>query len=299
MRRDYITQPICMNLSSGLDEIPVTVANGGTGVTELSVGEIVLGNGTNPLTTTAILPITKGGTGATTALDALINLGVSDANETDFEANDYASWLSQVQAYVDENLQTRRTFVFNAGWQGVGYGSGLAYQTLDRGFKFLILYNSFTEAGVKFYYKEPNENWSESPTNRGTTLYYNASGSSTGITTMVNGVVTSVRNFQYIEILYQNNDAEYSMVRLINPDIREDGVSGGKRFSMLSAHNYYKNDSPAVSLKSSNWYVSGAYIGPASEISGITTCEVKSNGTSVETVSQPNNIKIVKVIGYK
>ena len=94
---------------------------------------------------TQVIPSSIGGSGATTALNALINLGISDTNQTNFTANSYSDWLSQVQSYVDANLQTRRPFAFNAGWSGVGFGCGLAYQTLDttsnEELKFLILFN--------------------------------------------------------------------------------------------------------------------------------------------------------------
>lgn len=42
---------------------PVSVANGGTGRTSLTSGQILLGNGTSGVTGTGKLPVTKGGTG--------------------------------------------------------------------------------------------------------------------------------------------------------------------------------------------------------------------------------------------
>lgn len=68
------------NLVAAINEIdgkfPVSVANGGTGRTSLTSGNILLGNGTDNITTTAKLGIAKGGTGGTTASEARENLGV-------------------------------------------------------------------------------------------------------------------------------------------------------------------------------------------------------------------------------
>lgn len=58
---------------------PVSVANGGTGAETLSSGEILLGNGTSAITSTATLPVAKGGTGGTTASVARTNLDVLHA----------------------------------------------------------------------------------------------------------------------------------------------------------------------------------------------------------------------------
>lgn len=58
---------------------PVSVANGGTGVETLSSGEILLGNGTSAITSTATLPVAKGGTGGATASAARTNLDVLHA----------------------------------------------------------------------------------------------------------------------------------------------------------------------------------------------------------------------------
>lgn len=55
---------------------PVSVPNGGTGKTSLTSGQILLGNGTAGITSTATLPVSKGGTGGTTEHNARVNLGV-------------------------------------------------------------------------------------------------------------------------------------------------------------------------------------------------------------------------------
>lgn len=68
------------NLVAAINEIsgkfPVSVPNGGTGNTSLTAGNILLGNGTDAITSTDCLTIDKGGTGGTTATTARTNLGV-------------------------------------------------------------------------------------------------------------------------------------------------------------------------------------------------------------------------------
>lgn len=55
---------------------PLSVANGGTGQSTFTSGNILLGNGTGGISSTSTLPLSKGGTGGTTAQDARTNLGV-------------------------------------------------------------------------------------------------------------------------------------------------------------------------------------------------------------------------------
>lgn len=68
------------NLVAAINELdanfPVSVANGGTGQTSLTSGNILIGNGTSAIDSVDVLPITKGGTGGTTATAARTNLGV-------------------------------------------------------------------------------------------------------------------------------------------------------------------------------------------------------------------------------
>lgn len=170
-----------------------------------------LGNDINNLK----VNIANGGTGANNDLGALINLGISDSNQMDFQANDFNSWISQVQSYVDSNLETRRPFVFHAGWQGVGYGAGLAYQTLDTGLKFLIIFNENSGCGVKYYFKRPNENWIETSSNRGTVIYSNSSGATGTIT-----LSDYPSNYDYVDITYKNytdNNAVFAVTRVFAP----------------------------------------------------------------------------------
>lgn len=52
------------------------VTQGGTGLTSLSNGEILIGNGTDPILSLAALPVSKGGTGGVTAAEARVALGL-------------------------------------------------------------------------------------------------------------------------------------------------------------------------------------------------------------------------------
>lgn len=56
---------------------PASVFNGGTGTSLLPVGDILIGNGTSAVTTIPTLPISKGGTGGTTTIEALTQLGLT------------------------------------------------------------------------------------------------------------------------------------------------------------------------------------------------------------------------------
>lgn len=58
---------------------PVSVSNGGTGNSTLAPGDILIGNGTDAITTIPTLLISKGGTGGTTATSARTNLDVMHA----------------------------------------------------------------------------------------------------------------------------------------------------------------------------------------------------------------------------
>lgn len=96
------------------------------------------------------LPIDNGGTGAQSALQALVNLGVSDADWMDFTASSAADWENQVKAYILSACPSGRPFVFNAGWAGRDYGSGIAWK-LAGDVVNVIISNPGAAGGVKFW----------------------------------------------------------------------------------------------------------------------------------------------------
>ncbi len=106
--------------------------------------------------TSGTLPISKGGTYASDSLNALINLGVTDANVMDFSASSQEDWLNQVKTYAANNIPNRKPFIFNAGYQGIGYGTAIGWSTSDM--KFLMLYNQTN--GLNFF-NYLNGNWSQ------------------------------------------------------------------------------------------------------------------------------------------
>lgn len=119
---------------------PVSVANGGTGQSTLSSGEILLGNGTSGITSTATLPISKGGTGGTTAADVRSNLG-GVLSRTELYAN-YSGGYGSIQLsdnytnydyiYVQYHENYR---VFNDAilhrWHGDQLGVSCSYMKSD------------------------------------------------------------------------------------------------------------------------------------------------------------------------
>lgn len=68
------------NLVAAINEIdgkfPVSVANGGTGQTTFTSGNILVGNGTAGIDSISTIPLANGGTGGTTATEARTNLSV-------------------------------------------------------------------------------------------------------------------------------------------------------------------------------------------------------------------------------
>lgn len=70
---------------------PVSVANGGTGQTTLTSGDILIGNGTSGISSVTTLPIASGGTGGSTATLARTNLGVMSPTQLYYNASGSSS----------------------------------------------------------------------------------------------------------------------------------------------------------------------------------------------------------------
>lgn len=85
-------------VNSRIEEInnmfPLTVENGGTGKTSLTSGQILLGNGTSGITSTATLPVSKGGTGGTTKSSARTNLEVFTSTQLYANSSGSSSTIS-------------------------------------------------------------------------------------------------------------------------------------------------------------------------------------------------------------
>lgn len=106
--------------------------------------------------------IEHGGTGAANALNALINLGLTDSELIDIEADDAASWETKIKQYIVEKIPDRRLFVFNAGWKGRAYGTAIAWHTLNE--IFVIICNTAGTGGMKFWrYVEDAQEWNDVP----------------------------------------------------------------------------------------------------------------------------------------
>ena len=210
-----------------------------------------LGNDINNLK----VNIANGGTGATTVLDALINLGVVESTTNDFQANSYANWVAAVQNYVDTQLSgQRKPIFFHAGWQGVGYGSGLAWQsflTSDGGLKFLILFNQAENAGVKYYYKEPgaSSTWHEISSRRGMILYNNSSG-----TTGTIELSGNLSNYGCIDVVWHDGDNDHTRNYYTNRIFYPDGKTTSLTTHILNDGGIWVKSSTITTSGNAIWH---------------------------------------------
>ena len=152
--------------------------------------------------------ISQGGTGATTSVQALKNIGIVDNAELDspdFTADTESDYISQVKAYALAHITDQIPLVFNAGWKDKGYGTAVAFATSDT-MKFLMLYNDALR-GVRFFKYAPSTSttWYEKFTNVPTVLYENSSGSAGTIT-----LSSSVSNFVRIGVYAKNRGTDHS-----------------------------------------------------------------------------------------
>lgn len=101
-------------------------------------------------TSREVVPVSSGGTGANDALQALVNLGLSDWEWMDFTASSAADWEKQIKERLLAKVPSGRPFVFNAGWSGHDFGSGIAWK-LAGDVVNVIISNPGAAGGVKFW----------------------------------------------------------------------------------------------------------------------------------------------------
>lgn len=91
------------NITSGT----LPVSRGGTGATQLTSGNILIGNGTEKVNTMAILPISKGGTNASTVSEALNSLNGVPKTRT-INGKDLSDNVDLVPDDIGAVLNTRK-----------------------------------------------------------------------------------------------------------------------------------------------------------------------------------------------
>ena len=112
------------------------------------------------------------------------------------------------------------------------------------------------------------------------TLYNNTSGT----TGQVDLSETSA-NFTYIEIFYKTNDADYGSIKVYSPN--------GKKVAIFVNHPTGTTQNTTNYMKSRIVNISGTTITTAYY------SEISINHNTSPTISQTNNIFIVRVIGYR
>ena len=224
---------------------------------------------------TDIIPITRGGTNATTSENACINLGLGTSDTTEFTAPNYENWKSQVFNYIDTNLTERRPFVFNAGWQGVNYGSGFAFQTSNE-YRFAMLANM--SGGVQFFGKVNNNDWAEITGGYGTNIYNNDSGTYGTITLPEN-----YTNYKFIDILYQNIDGEKGSCRFYTS-------GSGNKANIISMYT----DGGDVYFKTCNLVFENASVSFHDN-----AWKYRTSGGTWGGKNEANHMRVYKLIGYK
>lgn len=222
--------------------------------------------------------IANGGTGASTATNAMVNLGIVNKQELEFEGNDVDAFIDNVKAHFESSNTEYLPYIYNARWAEHGYGVAVGVRTTDDLGQFLFLFHE--NAGMKFYLKNDynNRKWVDFSWT-GTTLYENSSGT--------NGTVNlseSAANFKRIVIHYKDDNGYRETVTVDDPN--------DKQVSMHTA--WHRLNQTKAYLKMTQATISGSTISPSGN-NGRTT--IGQNATSVENGSQV--IYIWKVVGYK
>lgn len=224
--------------------------------------------------------IANGGTGASTAENALVNFNLIDNTEQDFPANSEADYITAVRNYFEANSEDYIPFVFNAGWQGQGYGMAAGVKTLDIDdpsgqTRSIMIFNQ--KSGVKFYIRQPDSQWYDYSPN-GIVLYENSSGTQNTIT-----LSDDAQYYKYFEIYYKNDAGTFSSTKVEAPN--------GKTVQ-LSMMGYYDN---MMYLRATNIEISGTSITWQNGSYGWGT--TGNNGTSI--YSGTSLLYITKVVAYR
>ncbi len=224
--------------------------------------------------------IANGGTGASTAEGALVNLNLIDTTEQDFAGNSEADYITAVRNYFEANSEEYIPFVFNAGWQGQGYGMAVGVKTLDLGdhggqTSSIMIFNQ--QSGVKFYIRDPNSQWRDYSPN-GIVLYENSSGTQNTIT-----LSDDAQHYKYFEIYYKNDAGVFSYTKVEAPN---------DKIVELSMLGYYDNQ---MYLRTTNIVISGTSITWRNGSYGWGT--TSNNGTHIYDGN--SLLYITKVIGYR
>lgn len=228
--------------------------------------------------TSGTVAIANGGTGASTATNAMVNLGVVNNQELEFGGNDVDAFIDNVKAHFESNNTEYLPYIYNAKWTGHGYGVAAGVRTTDNLGQFLFLFHE--NAGMKFYLKNDynNRQWVDFSWT-GTTLYENSAGTAGTVT-----LSDSAANYKKIIIHYRDYNGYYKTVTVDDPD--------GKSISMDVLWHRIANTN--LYLKVEQALITGSSIEIAGN-KGLT--RVGNNASICENGGE--HIYIWKVVGYK
>lgn len=228
--------------------------------------------------------IENGGTGGTTIAGAVSNLKLSDTTDQDFTANDSSAYFSAVQNYFETNQEPNVPFVFNAGWQGQGYGVAVGAQTtaeIHGSNKTLAVFNQKT--GFSIFHKDENNAW-ENYSPSGILLYSNDSGTAGTVTMSQSSTL-----FKRIDIYYRNNNSYHYCRTVYNPH--------NKTTTLESS--WLRKSTMILSLKTAQVKIANEYITFDSNNKGTTEINVSNSAISAYDVGTNDTMFICYVIGYR